>query len=108
MSQQRPLTAVVLAAGLGTRMRSRLAKVLHPRCGRTMLGWTLHALAPLEPDRVAVVVGHQADDVAKAIVHEAPAGLPVLFPIRQEQQLGTGHALMTALAELPALPDEDL
>ena len=85
-----------------------MAKVLHPLCGRTMLGWALHALAPLEPDRVAVVVGHQGDDVAKAIMNEAPAGLPVLKPIVQEKQLGTGHALMTALAELPALPDEDL
>src|SRR2546422_8400690 len=108
MSSHRPLSAVILAAGRGTRMNSRMAKVLHPLCGRTMLGWALHAIAPLHPDRVAVVVGHQSDDVAKAIVNEAPEGLAVLKPIGQEKQLGTGHALMTALSELPALPDEDL
>ena len=42
-------------------MRSRMAKVLHPLCGRTMLGWTLHAVAGLEPTRIAVIVGHQAE-----------------------------------------------
>lgn len=103
----RPLTAVVLAAGLGTRMRSRIAKVLHPLCGRTMLGWTLHAIAPLSPERVAVVVGHQAEEVKKAIMHEAPPGLPVIA-VAQDPQSGTGHALAIALAELPRLPEEDV
>src|SRR5256714_2979987 len=107
MPDVRPLTAVVLAAGLGTRMRSRMAKVLHPLCGRTMIGWALHAVAPLQPDRVAVVVGHQGEEVQKALVQEGPPHLPVTT-VEQEKQLGTGHALMTALAALPALPDEDL
>ena len=107
MAAARPLTAVILAAGLGTRMRSRTAKVLHPLCGRTMLGWMLNAVAPLDPHRVLVVVGHQREEVAKAITHEAPPDLNVL-PVVQEEQLGTGHALRIALAEYPALPDEDV
>jgi bifunctional UDP-N-acetylglucosamine pyrophosphorylase/glucosamine-1-phosphate N-acetyltransferase len=107
MSDSRPLSVVILAAGLGTRMRSRIAKPLHPLCGRTMLGWMLWAIAPLEPDRVLVVVGHQRDEVSKSIVNESPPDLPVL-PVWQKEQLGTGHALATALAEFPALPDEDV
>jgi bifunctional UDP-N-acetylglucosamine pyrophosphorylase / glucosamine-1-phosphate N-acetyltransferase len=107
MPHERPLTAVILAAGLGTRMRSRIAKVLHPLCGRTMIGWALHAVAPLRPLRIAVVVGHQAEEVSKAVVHEAPQGSEVIA-VEQHPQLGTGHALVTALASLAPLPDEDL
>src|SRR5437660_878091 len=69
-------------------MRSRVAKVLHPLCGRTMLGWALHAIAAVEPDRVAVVVGHQGDDVAKAIMNEAPEGLPVLTDLDDDNAQG--------------------
>ena len=60
-SSDRPLGAVVLAAGLGTRMRSARAKVLHELGGRPLLNYPLAALAALDPDRVAVVVGHQAE-----------------------------------------------
>lgn len=107
MPDSRPLSVVILAAGMGTRMRSRIAKVLHPLCGRTMLGWALRAVEPLGPERVAVVVGHQAEEVAQALVHEAPPKLSI-FPIEQQPQLGTGHAVLAALAGLPALPDEDV
>lgn len=88
-----PLTAVVLAAGLGTRMRSPLAKVLHPLLGRPMVGWVVHALQALGAD-VIVVVNHQEDAVRKA--------LPGVRFVRQAAPLGTGDALRAAL---PLLPD---
>ena len=85
--------AIVLAAGKGTRFRSDLAKVLHPAAGRTMLRWVLEALRPLELDRVVVVVGHQAAEVAA----EAEAsGLAGLVTVTQPEQLGTGHAVRCA------------
>jgi bifunctional UDP-N-acetylglucosamine pyrophosphorylase/glucosamine-1-phosphate N-acetyltransferase len=88
-----PLTAVVLAAGLGTRMRSPLAKVLHPLLGRPMVGWVVHALQELGAD-VIVVVNHQEDAVR--------AALPGCRFARQSTPLGTGDALRAAL---PLLPD---
>jgi bifunctional UDP-N-acetylglucosamine pyrophosphorylase/glucosamine-1-phosphate N-acetyltransferase len=66
-------TALILAAGRGTRMRSALPKVLHPICGQAMLGWVLHAAkgAGLSP---VVVVGHEADRV-RAAMGRAPGML---------------------------------
>jgi bifunctional UDP-N-acetylglucosamine pyrophosphorylase/glucosamine-1-phosphate N-acetyltransferase len=87
-----PLTAVVLAAGLGTRMRSPLAKVLHPLLGRPMVAWVVAALQELGAD-VIVVVNHQEDAVR--------AALPGVRFARQEAPLGTGHALWSALDLLP-------
>lgn len=85
--------AVVLAAGKGTRFRSEQAKVLHQVAGRTMLRWVLEALRPLDLDRVVVVVGHQADEVAA----EAEAALPGVRTVLQAEQNGTGHAVRVAL-----------
>ena len=86
--------AVVLAAGKGTRFRSDLAKVLHPVAGRTMLRWVLEALRPLGLDRVVVVVGHQAAEVA---AEAEAAGLPGLVTVEQPEQRGTGHAVRCAV-----------
>ena len=75
---QRKLAAVVLAAGQGTRMKSGLAKVLHPVAGRPMIGHVLDTLRQLSPERVVVVVAPGMDDVAKAaaphtcVVQEKP------------------------------------
>ncbi len=88
-----PLTAVVLAAGLGTRMRSPLAKVLHPLLGRPMVGWVVEALRALGAD-VIVVVNHQEEAVR--------AALPGCRFVRQDAPLGTGDALRAALPLLPA------
>ncbi|MBW3604670.1 MAG: bifunctional UDP-N-acetylglucosamine diphosphorylase/glucosamine-1-phosphate N-acetyltransferase GlmU [Actinobacteria bacterium] len=85
--------AVVLAAGKGTRFRSDLAKVLHPVAGRSLLGWVLSALQPIDLDRVVVVVGHQADDVAREAARVAGDGV---VTVHQAEQRGTGHALRTA------------
>ena len=89
----RPLGAIVLAAGLGTRMRSRRAKVLHELAGRPLVRYPLAALAALDPDRVALVVGHQPDDVRAAA---AGAGLRDLRTATQPEQRGTGHAVACA------------
>lgn len=85
--------AVVLAAGKGTRFKSDLAKVLHPVAGRSMLQWVLSALRPLDLDRVVVVVGHQAKQVAQQA--REVAGLDVVA-VEQAEQRGTGHAVRVA------------
>lgn len=82
------LNIVILAAGLGTRMVSRKAKVLHEAGGLTLIEHVVNAATALTtPDRVAVVVGHQADRVEKTLANRG-----VRFAIQKEQK-GTGHAL---------------
>jgi bifunctional UDP-N-acetylglucosamine pyrophosphorylase/glucosamine-1-phosphate N-acetyltransferase len=97
VSQPRLRTVVVLAAGEGKRMKSALPKVLHPLLGRTLLGHVLAAAAPLAPDRTLVVVGHGAEQVTAHLAGIAPDATPV----RQAEQLGTGHAVRTALDTVP-------
>jgi len=89
--------AVVLAAGEGKRMHSRLPKVLHPLCGRPMLGYILNAVWSMTQN-VIVVVGHGAAQIEEVM---GPRWRYVL----QQKQLGTGDALMQAL---PFLPEEGL
>jgi bifunctional UDP-N-acetylglucosamine pyrophosphorylase/glucosamine-1-phosphate N-acetyltransferase len=88
--------AVVLAAGEGTRMRSRLPKVAHEVAGRPMVAHVVRAARAAGAEPVVVVVGHGADAVRAAL-----AGQPVRFAV-QPQQRGTGHALACAA---PALAD---
>jgi len=83
----------MLAAGLGTRMRSERAKVLHEVGGCPMLRHPLRTAAALRPEWVALVVGHQADAVAEAA---RAAGLPDLRIVHQGEQRGTGHAVQCA------------
>jgi bifunctional UDP-N-acetylglucosamine pyrophosphorylase/glucosamine-1-phosphate N-acetyltransferase len=83
------VTIVILAAGLGTRMKSRHAKVLHPAGGRTLIGHSVKtALTLARPERVFVVVGHQAERVRENV-----AATGVRF-IHQTEQKGTGHAIL--------------
>jgi UDP-N-acetylglucosamine diphosphorylase/glucosamine-1-phosphate N-acetyltransferase len=89
------LAVVILAAGKGTRMRSDLAKVLHSLAGKPLLSYALDTALTLEPSRLVVVVGHQADKVRQAF--SGQAGLRF---VKQQPQLGTGHALMAAAPEL--------
>ena len=89
MSESRLAAVLVLAAGEGTRMKSRSPKVLHPLCGRSMLGHALAVAGELAPERLVVVVGHGRDQVSEEAVSQAPEALIVV----QEQQLGTGHAV---------------
>jgi bifunctional UDP-N-acetylglucosamine pyrophosphorylase/glucosamine-1-phosphate N-acetyltransferase len=97
------LSAVVLAAGEGTRMRSERPKPLHRLCGRPMVLHVLHALAELDLDRAVVVVGHGGAWVTKAVGEQPPPGLPLVF-VDQQVQRGTGDAVLVALT---AFPDED-
>jgi bifunctional UDP-N-acetylglucosamine pyrophosphorylase/glucosamine-1-phosphate N-acetyltransferase len=92
----RPLSAVVLAAGEGTRMRSSRPKPLHRLCGRPMVLHVLDALAELEVDRAVMVVGHAAERVSKALSEHAPPGLRLEF-VEQTVQAGTGDAVSVAM-----------
>ena len=89
-----PLNVVVLAAGKGTRMHSRLPKVMHPLAGVPLLGHVLSKARELRADRIVVVYGFGGDAVPSAF-----AGTDVKF-VLQEPQLGTGHAVQRALAHL--------
>ncbi|MFM8895356.1 MAG: bifunctional UDP-N-acetylglucosamine diphosphorylase/glucosamine-1-phosphate N-acetyltransferase GlmU [Actinomycetales bacterium] len=84
---------VILAAGEGTRMRSRTPKVLHAIAGRSMLGHVIEAASGLEPEHLIVVVGHGRDQVVEHLAEIAPWAIPVV----QHEQRGTGHALRVAL-----------
>ena len=96
-----PLAVVVLAAGEGTRMKSRTPKVLHGFAGRSLLGHVLAATAGLDAAHTVVVVGHGRDAVTDHLAEIAPSAVPVV----QEQQLGTGHAVRIALEAVPAGAD---
>ena len=91
----RPLSAVVLAAGEGVRMRSTRPKPLHLLCGRAMLLYVLDALGDCEMGRAVVVVGHGAERVTKKLQEEAP-DLHLDF-VEQHVQLGTGDAASVGL-----------
>jgi bifunctional UDP-N-acetylglucosamine pyrophosphorylase/glucosamine-1-phosphate N-acetyltransferase len=93
------VTVVVMAAGLGTRMRSRQAKVLHKAGGLTLVEHVLAAAAPIgSPERTFVVVGHQAMQV-RALLEGTGIGF-----IDQPEQKGTGHAVLCGRAQLEKLP----
>lgn len=81
--------AVILAAGQGTRMKSKLYKVLHPILGRPMIQYVLEALAPSNIEKLVTIVGHGAETVSQEVGNKSE------FVI-QEEQLGTAHAVMQA------------
>jgi len=87
------LAVIVLAAGSGTRMKSRRPKVLHEMCGRSMLAHVLATAEALEPERLIVVVGEGADEVEEAFVGRCEFVL-------QAEQKGTGHAVLQAEPKL--------
>ncbi|MCZ7530026.1 MAG: NTP transferase domain-containing protein [Acidimicrobiia bacterium] len=92
----RPLSAVVMAAGEGTRMRSARPKVLHPLCGRPMLLHVIDALTRLPLERIVVVVGHGAEQVTKTTQDQAATEVPITY-VEQHVQRGTGDAAGVAL-----------
>jgi bifunctional UDP-N-acetylglucosamine pyrophosphorylase / glucosamine-1-phosphate N-acetyltransferase len=106
MKQYRPLSAVVLAAGEGTRMRSGTPKVLHPLCGRPMVLHVVDALAELPLERIVVVVGHAAEWVTKTLHDQLVTEVPVEF-VEQRVQRGTGDAVSVALTVFDDLDAED-
>ncbi|TME91105.1 MAG: UDP-N-acetylglucosamine diphosphorylase/glucosamine-1-phosphate N-acetyltransferase [Chloroflexi bacterium] len=95
------LVAVVLAAGQGTRMRSRHPKVLHPLVGKPLIQRVLDLIEGAGASHVVVVLGHQADQVRKRL----PESIDTVV---QEPQLGTGHALQVAAQRLKTFGAERL
>jgi bifunctional UDP-N-acetylglucosamine pyrophosphorylase/glucosamine-1-phosphate N-acetyltransferase len=102
---------VIMAAGKGTRMKSRLPKVLHLLAGRALLQHVVDTAARLNARRMVVITGHGAMEVEAALAHSARptssntsnvSNFEMKF-VRQEPQLGTGHAVQQAV---PALPDD--
>jgi bifunctional UDP-N-acetylglucosamine pyrophosphorylase/glucosamine-1-phosphate N-acetyltransferase len=94
-----PTNVVILAAGLGTRMKSKRAKVLHRAGGMTLIEHVVRAAGAIAPpDHATVVVGHQSDQVRALL---APSG--VRF-VGQTEQKGTGHALLACQASLASEP----
>jgi bifunctional UDP-N-acetylglucosamine pyrophosphorylase/glucosamine-1-phosphate N-acetyltransferase len=95
-----PLEIVILAAGQGKRMRSKLPKILHPLAGRPLLGHVLETARALEPRRIVVVHGNGADQVRAAF-----ADARIEWAL-QAEQLGTGHAVQQALPSIS--PDAEV
>ena len=81
--------AIILAAGQGTRMKSKLYKVLHPVCGKPMVGHVLTEIEKNNMDEIVTVVGHGAEMVEKTLGDRTKYAL-------QAEQLGTGHAVLQA------------
>ncbi len=90
------VSIIILAAGLGTRMKSNMAKVLHKISGKPMISHVLVSACDVAGNDVIVVVGHQADRVKDACLKVNP----VSFAFQKEQK-GTGHAVLCAMSEVP-------
>jgi UDP-N-acetylglucosamine diphosphorylase/glucosamine-1-phosphate N-acetyltransferase len=95
------IAVVILAAGLGTRMKSDKAKVLHEVADRPMILYVVEVARKTAGDDVIVVVGHQAQKVREVISETAQ-----LHFVHQEKQLGTAHAVLCALPRIPDHCDE--
>lgn len=87
----RPTRAIILAAGKSTRMKSDLPKVLHDVCGRPMLAYVIEACRKVGIGEMAIIAGHRKELLIEAFRDESD-----LHWLTQEEQLGTGHAVMTA------------
>ncbi|WP_026122610.1 bifunctional UDP-N-acetylglucosamine diphosphorylase/glucosamine-1-phosphate N-acetyltransferase GlmU [Nocardiopsis halotolerans] len=98
MSVNRPAAVIVLAAGEGTRMKSKLPKMLHEIGGRSMLGHVLTGARELDPQHLVVVVGHGRDQIRSHLEEVAPEVTTAV----QEEQNGTGHAVRMAVEDLAA------
>jgi len=103
-STSRPLSAIILAAGKGTRMNSDLPKVLHEVADRPMVHWVVDACEAVDCQRIVCIVGHQS-----SLVRQALAGRPQCEFVEQREQLGTGHAVEQARAAFDdAGPETDV
>ena len=87
------LKAIILAAGEGTRMKSKLPKVLHKVCGQTMIKHVIDTVNNSDVEECIVVVGHEAEKVKESLP-------PEVKTVLQEEQLGTGHAVMVAYDDI--------
>ncbi len=94
MSQQMHVSVVILAAGQGTRMKSKLPKVLHPIGGKPLLSHVIHSTYELSPKQIVVVFGHGGEQVKTTLANE-----DVVW-VEQTEQLGTGHAVDQAMPKV--------
>ena len=85
----REFTSIILAAGMGTRMKSQMPKVLHKVCGKELVSWVIDASKKAGAKKVVAVIGHKAELVKEALNNKCEFAL-------QAEQKGTGHALMQA------------
>ena len=95
------LVAIVLAAGMGTRMKSAIPKALHEVLGRPMITYPIDVALETGADLVVVVLGHKRAEI-EAVIRARYPSAPIAFAL-QEEQNGTGHAVLCAL---PAVPDD--
>lgn len=93
-NRERKLASVILAAGKGTRMKSDLAKVLHPLCGKPMIHYSIALARAIGSDRIVPVVGHQAEEIQRLF-----SNADLTFAL-QKEQLGTAHAVLQAKTAL--------
>jgi bifunctional UDP-N-acetylglucosamine pyrophosphorylase/glucosamine-1-phosphate N-acetyltransferase len=99
-----PIDVVIMAAGKGTRMKSRLPKVLHPLAGRPLLHHVLDTAKALQARKAVVITGHGAMEVEADCAMNSGSTDPIVINfVRQEPQLGTGHAVQQAV---PVLADD--
>jgi bifunctional UDP-N-acetylglucosamine pyrophosphorylase/glucosamine-1-phosphate N-acetyltransferase len=99
-----PVDVVIMAAGKGTRMKSRLPKVLHPLAGRPLLRHVLDTAKTLQARQAVVITGHGATEVEAACAMDlGDAGKLAISFVRQEPQLGTGHAVQQAVRYWPMM-----
>lgn len=92
MKEENDLSVIVMAAGKGTRMKSKLPKVLHKIAGKSMLDYVIDSVQELNPDNIFVVVGYEAETIKNSFDNR----LEVKW-VEQKEQLGTGHAIMQVL-----------
>ncbi len=90
------IAVVILAAGMGTRMKSNKAKVLHAVCGKPMVHYVVDTAQKVAGSNVILVVGHQADEVRRTVSQQG-----TFYIAHQTEQLGTGHAVLCALPHIP-------
>ncbi len=95
--QNKPLNVLVMAAGLGTRMKSKRAKVLHEIGGRPLIAHVVRTAQTLDPRTILVIVGHQAEELEQAVLAEV--GELASFAV-QAKQRGTGDAVESARKQL--------
>lgn len=100
MAKNEKPNIVVLAAGLGTRMKSRTPKVLHKICEKPILWWVLRTVSYLKPSKTVVVLGYRIDDVRGEILNWKDE-IGAFKVARQKKQLGSGDALKSAAAFIP-------
>jgi bifunctional UDP-N-acetylglucosamine pyrophosphorylase / glucosamine-1-phosphate N-acetyltransferase len=103
MTRVEPVDVVVMAAGKGTRMKSRVPKVLQRLAGVPLVQHVLNTAAQLQARSAVVITGHGADQVEPLLL--APGQVLAVQCVRQEPQLGTGHAVQQAV---PALADDGI